>query len=334
MIRRWCYILICSILLPLWLVGCNSRTENTPMPTSQPLASPSIIVVSSYTPAPNKTVVGMPAGATRTSVRTDPVPKSIMIPTDTLTPQETENHLLDLLRTNGDCKGKCVGGIYPDEMNLQEAVNQLAQWGRVRSYQNPKNEFFYRLDQQSQDGKVWVQISIGPGTEEQSAVNSIGMRVTGTSDSYIDSEAWQANRTSWHAFHLDGILTAYGVPSEVRFHFSTDVKGKWLEEGRTIFYWMHLSYQALNMVVDLSGLAREDKGEIFLCPAIDPHYLDIEYNPNLDQEKIATFLPVTWQELMGVDNLTFYQQFSDQKNWPACITTTVNQILSIDPYFR
>lgn len=217
-------------------------------------------------------------------------------------------------------------------MTLQQAVNQLGEWGAVRPYQNPKDKtFYYRLDQKSQDGQVWVQLSVGTWTKQRAGVNSMGMRITGIDDPYIDSGAWQAQRSVWRAFHLDGLLAAYGVPSDVRFYFSTDVKGKWIEAGRSISYAMHLSYGSLGFNVDLAGLARAEGDEILICPADDSHYLHLEFQEDaskLDEAKVAAAMPVTWQKWTGTDLTAFYQRFADPVRGEGCITTT------LEPMFR
>lgn len=225
------------LMLLICLEGCYSK-ENAPLLADPLSASPSIGITRVFTPIPT---IRTRTPTIQARTRTSAVPNSISLPVETLLPQESESRLLDLLKTNGNCTGKCIGGIYPDHMTLQQAVNQLAQWGAVVIYQNPGEGTYYRIDQQSQDGRIWAQLAVGTLTNERAVVNDMGLSITGISDSYIDSESWQAGYIPWHAFQLDQILEDYGVPSDVRFFFSNDVKGKWVTEGRTISYkYVHL----------------------------------------------------------------------------------------------
>ena len=316
------------LMLLICLGGCYSK-ENTPPLTNQPSASPSVGVTRSFTPIPTSRTQ---TPTVQASVQTSTVTNSISLPVETLSPTETETRLLNLLKSNGNCTGKCIAGIYPDHMTLQEAVNQLAQWGTVIIYQNPKQGTFYRLDQQSLDGRVWVQFGVGAWTKERANVNNMEISITGTADSFIDSESWQANQTTWHAFQLEQILAAYGVPSDVRFDFSNDVKGKWVTEGRTISYSMYISYKQLNIDIDLTGLAHDDGQKVFLCPSKDPHYLNIKFNSDVSEEKLSNAYPVIWQKLMNTDLPSFYQVFTNTSA-SDCITPTLSQILSLEPDF-
>ena len=68
------------------------------------------------------------------TVQTSPlshIPAQIALPIVTMSPQEAKNALLDLFRTNGDCTGKCLAGIRPDEMTVQEAVDKLAHFNLI-----------------------------------------------------------------------------------------------------------------------------------------------------------------------------------------------------------
>jgi hypothetical protein len=199
-------------------------------------------------------------------------------------------------------------------------------------YKSPKEGTFYRVDQQSQDGRIWAQLAVGTWTKERAIVNKMEISITGTSDSYIDSESWKASQIPWHAFQLDQILAAYGVPSDVRFGFSRDVKGKWVTEGRTISYSMYITYKQLNIDIDLPGLARDDGQKVFLCPSRDPHFLNIEFNSGVSEEKLADAYPVTWQKLMNTDLPSFYQVLTNKSN-SDCITPTLSQIISLEPDF-
>lgn len=88
----------------------------------------------------------------------------------------------------------------------------------------------------------------------------------------------------------------------------------------------------MNIGIYLAGLAYDDGQKVFLCPSKDPHYLNIEFNSGVSEEKLAEVYPVTWQKLMESDLPSFYQAFTN-KSTSDCMTPTISQIISLEPDF-
>jgi hypothetical protein len=252
-----------------------------------------------------------------------------------MSPQEVEAGLLELLRTNGNCTGKCIGGIRPDEMTVQDAVNTMTQWGAVRIGEDVLGRTFINLDQNILYERVGVYLSVGTWTEKLETIDHVSLRIQGVSGPYfVGDDLWLANRDAWWGVRLDNLLIAYGVPSYVGYEFATTDDRLSSLEGRTIAYTMEMQYEQINLVVGIGALAYYDGENLFLCPSQDPHDLGIKINPERPLEKLQEFYPVTWQALTGTDLEAFYQKFTDEADLDACITTTLKQIQALQPDFR
>jgi len=320
-------------LLGLFLAGClivRETPEILPFGTSPiPLATTieSLISTDIATTTPTETLQPFnPSTAT---------PAQIVLPAVTMSPQEAKSALLDLLRTNGDCTGKCLAGIRPDDMTVQEAVDKLAQWGMVRIYENSVNgETYYTSVDIPFDERVRVDFSVGTLTKAPEFIHDVSVRIRGYSGQPLSEDIWLENRESWQGFRLDNLLKAYGAPSFVGSDYWTIVEiGKPLE-GRTIEYGMIIYYEQINLLLNLDGLAYYDGENLFICPTKDPRDLEIEINPASNQKHREEVYEVTWEELTGTDLDAFYKMFTDPANLESCITTMLDQIEALQPGFR
>jgi len=263
-----------------------------------------------------------------------PTPYQIVLPLITMSPQESENALLELLKTNGDCTGKCIAGIRPDEMTVQEAMDIMAQWGMVRIGENSQGKTFINLDQSPLYGQVSVYLSVGTWTKKLETIDNVAIRIEGFSDRFLGEDAWLTYREALRGFNLDNILKAYGTPSYVGYDFSSNFNPASPLEERSFSYGMSMHYEQLNLEVFIAALAYYDGQDLFLCPSKDPHYVWIEINPERPLKELPGFYPVTWQALTGTDLNVFYQMVTNGTNPDACIKTTVEQILTLHPSFR
>lgn len=300
---------ICIILL-----GCTSpRTVVTEFPTS---AAKTQAYASFPTASITKTL------------------QPVILPSTLMSPLESENALLNLLRSNGNCSGKCIAGIQPDEMTVQEAVITMSQWGMVEIGKNSLGKTFINLEQSPLYGKVGVYLSIGTWTKEFETIDTVIFRMQGLSTTYIGEDLWLENRFKWRGFSLDNLLRIYGVPSFVGYSFSTIVKEGSSLNGRTILYILEIQYSEINLRIQIAALANYDGKILFLCPITDPHNLWMEINPERSLERLQEFSPVTWKELTDTDLEVFYQIFTNEIDSAKCTTTSINKIESQQPYFR
>lgn len=296
----------------LWIVGCTFVGESSVL-TSVPFYTPTGILQ----PAPTSTQK----------------PSSLVLPAVTMSPQEAEDALLELLKTNGNCTGKCVAGIRPDEMTVQDAVDKMAQWGMVRIDENSQGKTFINLVQEPLYGKMIVNLSIGTWTRKLETIDRVSMSIHGDG-AFLDEDMWVGNRDTWQGFRLDNLLKAYGIPSYVGLFFQTTVEVGSPLEGRTISYSIDIQYERTNLVITFGAMSYFDGVNLFLCPSKDPHGLGIEINPERSLTERQEFRPVTWEALTNTNLNEFYQIFTDESAFDACITTDLTQIQTLQPSFR
>src|SRR5574340_1681580 len=152
------------VILLIFLAGCTV----TPTPTSTP-SPPVIVDTESATPTHTLEI----KKSTPTPTPTPPY----SLPSVTMSPQEVDLALRELLRTNGGCKGKCIAGIYPDEMTVQEAVDQLAQWGPLES--GGDSEYSYVTTSQSMlSDQATIYLGFGSYSKFTKPIDEMDIRIT------------------------------------------------------------------------------------------------------------------------------------------------------------
>lgn len=312
------YLYKCTLLC-LFIAGCTVTNENPAQLTNATDTTPSGTMTETLQPLLTLT----------------PTPYQLVFPSITMSPQESENALLELLKTNGECAGKCLGGIYPDEMTVQEAVNVMSQWGMVTIGENSQGKTYINLDQNQLYRQLNVYLSIGTWTKKLEAINHVAIRIDGFSDTYVGEDVWLANREVFRGFRMDGLLEAYGVPSYVGYDFSSILSpSPPLKKGERFSYGMSLHFEEINLHILVSGMAYYDGETVFLCPAKEPHALYLEINPERPLQELQNVFPVTWQALTGADLNAFYQTFTGENTFDVCVTTNLEQILTLQPSFR
>lgn len=262
-------------------------------------------------------------------------PNKLLLPLVTLSPLETENALVNLLRTNGDCVGKCLGGVYPDEMNLQEAVNVMSQWGMVSVGENSQGKTFINLNPNELFEQFSVYLSVGTWTKELETVDKVSIRIDSaavTDSHYIKEDIWLANQDVFRGFQMDSILKSYGVPSYIGYDFSSILSPSLLpSSGERFSYGMSLHFEQINLHILIGAMAYYDGETVFLCPSKEPHYFYIEINPERPLKELQNVFPATWQALTGTDLNAFYQTFTGEDAFNVCVTTNFEQILTLQP---
>jgi hypothetical protein len=257
-----------SWLLILMLVACGPAVDVTPpaISSSPSFTTEAIIATASATPTSTFTPT--------------PSPFQLVFPAKTFSPEESDIALLELLKTNGDCTGKCIAGIRPDEMTVQEAVDIMSRWGTVRIGENSQGKTFINLVQHPLYERIFVKLSVGTWTSKLKTIDRVTLYIGGAPGyGLIGEENWSLYDKDLTGFRLDTLLKTYGVPSYVGYFFQTTVEiGKPLE-GRTISYSLEIQYEKMNLVVGIGAMSFYDGENLILCPSKDPHDLGIEINP-------------------------------------------------------
>jgi len=260
-----------------------------------------------------------------------PIPAQIVFPSITMSPQENEKALLELLKTNGNCTSKCIGGVYPDKMSVQEAVNVMSQWGMVAINKNSVDQTYIGLKPITLYGQLIVSLALGTWTKELESIDKLVLELHGSGSYYVNKKVWQANQGALQGFRMDNILKTYGIPSYVGYDFSSISAAQMPEKGDSVEYGMSLHFEQINLHMLLSGIAYYDGTDIFLCPSKETHALYLEINPERPLKELQNVFPVTWQALTGTDLNAFYQTFTSGKVFDACVTTDLGQILTLQP---
>jgi len=319
-----CFILLSTLLIS----NCGTVVKTN--------ANPDPSLITSATQSTGKsspTEAKTPTSTPLPTLTFTPSPVPIVLPAVTISSQEAEAALQELLKTNGNCAGKCLAGIRPDEMTVQEAVNQIARWGMLRMSVDKEGRIFITnvyLDPSSKQVNLNLAITLRKKSETTYHVSFyVPRREDGD---FVDAGVWLANREAWQAFQFDNLLKAYGTPSFVGFRLDT-----WDREGKFIVYTLYVVYKQMNLEIGIGGLAQSNGQGVFICPSKDPHNLGIDINPEVSGaplENIQQISPITWQELTGSDLQSFYRAFTDESNSNGCVITTLEKIKELDPYFQ
>jgi hypothetical protein len=323
---------LCQSLLCLFTMGCTGSTDSQFTATSDikttqiETRTPTLISLPSVTNTPSRTP--------HPTITLTPTEVELMFPAVTMSSQEAEDALIALLKTNGNCTGKCLAGIRPDEMNLQEALKVLAQWGMIRIGEDIFGNKYINLDQEPQFDAIQVYISVGPWTNDLSKIETVLTRVEGVSLNYLPSDYWVDRSGILAGFRIEKILDTYGDPTFIGFFFATYYGPEAHEDERPFLYSMEIHFQHLNIQVNISGPAYFDGENLFICPKTDPHNVWIWVNPESPLIEYEEKFPVTWQELSGEELSSFTDLINDKDGLNNCLSTTVEKIESLQPGFR
>jgi hypothetical protein len=333
-VKRYLYSYIMYFSLLCLSAGGCTFTSETPITLSDETSlTPSATMTGTLVPV--DTAAATPTETLQPTHTFTPTPEQFVLPAVTMSPQEAESALLELLKTNGGCTAKCVAGIRPDEMTVQEAVAMMAQWGMVKIGENSQGKTFISLVQNPLYDQVFVSISIGTWTQELVTIDRLSFQISGSpEDPILGEDVWLANRDTWESFTLANLLKTYGVPSYAGYFFQTTADKGVPLNGRTITYDLEMQYEQFNMDIVMGVLAFQAGGNIFLCPSKDPHNLGIQINPERSLLERQAFRSVTWQALTGTDLEAFYNTFTNENSFDACVTTTLEQIVALQPQFR
>src|SRR3990172_323544 len=107
------------------LAGCSAPADKAIAPGITPLG---VTIVPSPTATPSPGVTLSPSATlTPVDIAHTPttMPRPTISPAPTLTAEQQEAYIVDMLKTNGDCKLPCWWGIMPGEATLQSLQDQF-----------------------------------------------------------------------------------------------------------------------------------------------------------------------------------------------------------------
>lgn len=271
---RFQYIVV--FLLLVFLVSCKVPRIPTPV-SSAPMPSP---VPPTINPSPTHTFVS-----------------STLTPAATLTADERQTLLKEMLQTNGGCALPCWWGITPGQTDWQTVRNQFIGYGGfVFEMPHPARPFDYSVDLafDQKDGVVRF-------------INVRGGVFTGATSEHFARD--------WRRYSLDQVLIRYGEPSQVMLQLTPP-----MEAGSPAGYALDIYYDELGIAVRYLALATYEEMMIRACPVFD-HITGIDLwlqSPEeeaslvgraIAPDEMAYFRPL--EEATGMSLETFYDTFSN-----------------------
>jgi hypothetical protein len=297
------------MMIFLLLAGCNSTTllhTNTP-PQHQPQLTVTLTTVSESILNPTYTDAESPL-TPRTFTPTS-IP-STLTPLPTLSPEDAQELVLDLLKNNSDCSLPCWWGITPGETNRNIAKQFLAtfafQIGQGESGEITENGVTY----QTSNYTVCYKLA-----GEPNPVCSIYSLRNGVVD-WISTPS-KGNEMS---FTLSQFLTDYGPPEEIRIRTFSDSLG-----GRLPFL-LTLFYPELGIRATYSDqYAKNESSMVIGCFTGGASFSlwSPKEQINWNDYNSGQFRYKTLDKGTDMDIDTFYETFIDPDNNP-CLGTPAN----------
>jgi hypothetical protein len=271
-------LLIFSIITVV-ITGCTSHTSiNIPSPSVTKGISTPVITVTSIPPFSDTSTLTseiFTPVTTRTIVPTQPTLTQTMEPT--LTEAESEERILELLKTNGNCKLPCFWGIVPGKTTWPEVQQLFLHLGAdivdyiPRMYRNTDIKAHYIYSDVPAK-----QLGINAGVfEANDQIDSMRIDLSGA--------GFAANM---QRFFFKEVLLELGEPTQVWMSLGT---GSEAGDAPYLGYNFWLFYEQIGLVVEYGGAAQKINTEYRVCPN-QPHFVG-------GQE---------WQE--GSGNISFVMQ--------------------------
>jgi hypothetical protein len=320
----------------LFLTGCQQTVDPI-----NPTLTPRINVESTNTAVVTTTPVDPEKSQTSTAAivsETTPGPQStatpFQFPTSPFTSEEQNAAFLELLRTNGHCQGKCIAGIYPDTMNVDQALEVFLAICDIRTGANALDEIFIAKSDPFIVDDARLSLGIVTTTIVYDTIDHVGFSIRGISLGDVSEELWARQKDAWNGFQFETLLQTYGQPSYVGFFFQTDVEPDSPFTGRVILYTISLHYHEFDLQIIQTGHANYDGETVSICPSSDPHDLSMQIPPGRTWSKLEEVYSVTWELLTDSDLEDFTQLFAPSIDGAQCIAVPLKRIIELSQDFR
>lgn len=303
------FILLFAVIL--FGTGCTRNVGNTqvnetktPEPiiesvtiteTSPPTNTPSI-PSPTHTSVPTTTPTSVPDTATPTVI--PPTATVTPLPTATLTHEQIDTNLTELMLTNGGCALPCWWRIVPGETSIDSARENLKAFGA------------------SFPGTTYASFGIDWGAAVEFEVNN-GIIQTmdvggGYSPGWIDRDKYTQG---WQPYSLSTVLNHYGLPTQVLVYrpFQAD-------PGQPSYHLL-VFYEDLGIQIDYRGSV-EILGDdhYFACPDMadiwDVHMF--LYQPDQVDNMVERTLPAS-----SISYIADSQTVHDVISWPQATSTSL-----------
>lgn len=273
------YYKVISGFVFLLLVFSACQVVDAPKPT--PSANPTFVVKPTFIPPT--------ASPTRTEyppTATYPVPTATIPPTPfpTLSIQEKEKKVRELISTNNGCSLPCIWGITPGETKKVEVDSLLGQFGQTSPYRSTDND-------------IWVKIA-GPVRDDKSIdfhlayleKNDVVEGIEFYSDGLYAPDIFQE---IYKNYSPQNIFLQLGLPDRV-FIIAAN------QGAPRVGYEILLCYDKIGLMLDYSGIT-ENLGTLHFCPTFPD-------KKEIDTIRIYAQNPSNQEPLENLRNLPDFSQ--------------------------
>ncbi|MCB9422626.1 MAG: hypothetical protein H6667_22680 [Ardenticatenaceae bacterium] len=292
--------------------GVQANDTKTPEPvtesitltaTTSPTNTP-FISSSTHTPIPaTATPTAVPNTATPTAV--PPTPSPTTLPTATLTHEQVDANLTELMLTNGGCELPCWWGIVPGETPIDSTHESLKALGA------------------SFPGDTYASFGIDWGAAIEFEVNHGIVQTMDIGGSYspgwIDRDKYTQG---WQSYSLTAVLDHYGLPTRVLVY-----KPFQADPGQPSYHLL-VFYEDSGFEIDYVGsIEILSDGNYFACPNMADIWMVhlFLYQPSQVDNVVERILPassigyiadaqtvydvISWPEATGTSLESFYETF-------------------------
>ena len=314
-------IVSCGVAEPIPTATATVTETLSPIPV-MPNASPTI-QLATWTP----------------SLPNTPTPSITLTQLPTLSVQEAQDRIKELLETNGGCELPCWWGLIPGTTRIFDARNYLNSF-QVLSIGKPlyNDEWNYLTLHLPQSNNLYLHIATtfkGEKDKLEWLQVSLEMQYKVTND---EEQSWY--EISWNdpalaevvnQYSLQNILSAYGEPSDILiFTHQTGLLNRALPVSIVLFYPQH------GFMIEYVTDGQIISDNIIGCPSLAfPNFwfwspseqitmddvVSTISGYQIDHESIVNFKTI--QDATGMNIDEFYSSFKADKN--KCIETAKNR---------
>lgn len=299
---------IATLVLLVSLSGCGGPIGTTPIFFS---ATPLPVT---HTPMPSL----MPPTRTRLPTLTPEVPTPTMAPT--LSPNQEEALILDLLQNNAGCRLPCWWGFTPGKTSWQTAQAFFASLGKKTDGFGGPYVTIYEVELRIHDTQISQTYIVINGIIDMIWVGAGVVR----DDKAVFGDPLFAQ--DWQRYMLPQLLITYGRPREILIRtFQEAPEGGWVP------FHLLLFYQQQGILVDYQGPNERSGEQLRWCPQKTNIALwlwspereltlqDVaQMGPNLPLEEVRNYRSLEEATNMSLDR--FYEVFKRSDN-QACLET-------------
>lgn len=281
---------ITALLMLCALTSCKYEVS-TPLPTTSIRSPQSLVVTSSPTVAPAQTQTPM--------ITPSPQP--------TLTKEEAQEVIGELLAKNGNCTEPCFWGFRPTADIKEVQLLNFLTYIREKPEIIKQSGYTQYIASISYKERVAVSATF---TFDEKSHSLLSIHATIGGLCYYPEITY----ADWEAFRPDNILRTYGKPSSVEFFLSYPTEPT---TDQTIGYDFRFRYESENFVIHYTGQRTINNPQLYICPIKDVGISSIDLYLG-ENTKIKPTNGKSLQDVSSVSIDDFYDTMIGNAN-DACI---------------